>query len=377
MDTKLFNQDPDGLMSQVSLGGVPIFTEDLQMIQDNSTELYGMLSLLKGWACTLRGCLVDKVNINNNTIKVLPGIVILNDKLYEFPGYEGTYPFSIVPTGPTYIDTRIFKDGNAVDVATSYGVAIRTNFTPGSNDGTLNGTMPTDLSTNEIYFNPFTAQRSEYIIANASKMRQEIKQLWKGSSFSKTETGRDMDGGSLSFVVGDSCRWKYLGWTNFESSDQFVLRNKGNSQSERSSDGSNVIKLTKGNLPEHQHSEDNAAYGGTLTAIELSSDHSHFLAASDGTKASAAEFGSETVDSGGGAIVNGSEFKEINKTMNDGKHSHYIAGKTGRRDDTWGGTPDAFSTKSYSLYCLTIEFYGYGSIDFPAFFTGTLPYTNM
>ena len=373
MDTKLFNQASDGFMSEVSLGGLPIFTEDLQMMQDNSTELYGMLSLLKGWACIVRGCLVDEVNINSNTIKVLPGVVILNDKLYDFPGYEGAYPFSIVPVGPTDIDTRIFKDGNAVDVATSYGTGIRTNFTAGSNDGTLNGTMPTDLSTNEIYFNPYTAQKAEYIIANKAVMRQEMKQLWKGSTFTKTETGRDMVGGSLDFIVGNKCRWKYLGWSNFEAAGQFVLRNKGNSQGARSQDGSNSIRLTKDNLPEHQHSEE-TGYGGSLLATDLNSEHSHTVTWSNGqpTKAQSSERFKYGANDQAANITS-----STNAVVDGGSHSHFISGKTGKRDETWGGLADTFSTKSYSLYCITIEFLGYGSISFPKFFTGTLPYTNM
>ena len=375
MDTKLFNQASDGFMSEVSLGGLPIFTEDLQMMQDNSTELYGMLSLLKGWACIVRGCLVDEVNLNSKTIKVLPGVVILNDKLYNFPGYQGSYPFSIVPTGPTDIDTRIFKDGNAVDVATSYSTGIRTSFSLPTPNNTLTNTVPTDLSTNEIYFDPYTAQKAEYIFSNESTMRGEMKHLWTDSTFTKTETGKDMVGGSLDWIVGNACRWKYLGWVSYSDSGQFVLRNRQNEGPTEF--GSNSITLTKGNLPEHQHSEA-SGYGGTLSATEGGpATHQHFLADSNGNKASAAQYGSETVGGGGGAVVNGSEFKKIDRTLNDGDHSHWISGKTGKRDETWGGTADSFDVRGYSLYCLTLQFRGFASISFPRFFTGTFPYSNM
>jgi hypothetical protein len=369
MDTKLWNQASDGFTSEFSLGGLPIFTEDLQMMQDNSTELYGMLSLLKGWACIVRGCLVDEVNISSRTIKVLPGVVILNDKLYDFPGYEGTYPFSIVPSGPTNIDTRIFKDGNAVDVATTYATGIRTSFSPGNNDGTLRGTVPTDLTTTEIYFDPYTAQKAEYILANNALMRGEMKQLWKSSTFTRTETGRDMVGGSLDFFVGNYCRWKYLGWVSHSNSGQFVLRNRQNE--DPTGFGSNSIRLTKDNLPEHQHSEA-GGFDGSLQAT-LAGNHDHTIQ-TDAASAQAFDGGFDP----GQQMVNPSGSRNTaGATNTTGEHTHNISGKSGKSDETWGGTADSFDVRGYSLYCLTLEFRGLGSISFPSFFTGTRPYSNM
>lgn len=364
MNTKLFNTEADGFTSEFSLGGLPIFTEDLQMMQDNSTELFGMLSLLKGWSCVVRGCLVDEINTSANTVKVLPGTVLLNDKMYHFNGYEGTYPFSIVP-GSEVIDTRIFKDGDSVDVATTYTTGIRTNFSFGIASSTLESVMPTDLTDTEIYFDPFTAQKASTILKNLDISQNEIKPIARTSIISFSETGRGIVGPTLNWLVGGiEGRWLHLGWSSMVQSDDFTMRNAGfGGNTPGTTAGANDIRLIESNIPKHVHGK------GSLGTSGNDGAHEHRL--TGGASTQNGEGWATAGDNGTQSIGN----SRAQTTLSE--HGHTIEGSTGNGTNL-KNTADRINVRGHSLYCNMMSWKGYNTIEsFYKFNTGIIPYTNM
>ena len=361
MSTHLFNRDANGDTSQIPLGGLPIYHSEIINIQDN-IQNYGLTSILAGYTCILGGCYVDAVNTTAKTVKVTPGTVLIKDVVVEFPGYEGPYPFAIQLV-ETDIDSRAFKVGTTFDVGKEYSTSIRTNFNYGTPGSTLQSVMPTDLSGYEIFFDPFTAQRSDYIISNNARGYNDIIPKYRNSSVTRTETGRSIVGPALNFVVGNGeARWKYFGFSNYQSTTDFVMRNGGTEGGNPGTiGGSNNARLGTQHLPRHQHTEAEG-YNGSLVTYDgdnnsYNGSHSHKLVNDQGAIDTGAEFGSEKVRGGDGAIVNGSEFRKITGTDYSGKHKHGIAGKTGSHDETWGSN-ESFSVRSRSLYCQMLRWRG-------------------
>ncbi len=364
MLTKLWNRDlTNGFASDIPLGGLPVFTEDLQDAQNISTELYGSLALLKGWSCVLRGCYIDDLNISTQRCSITEGIILLNDICYYVPALTNvSYPFAFIK-GATTIDSRLFKDAGVKDVAISYDYGIQTSFTypTGLN---LNSTIPSNLSNEAIYFDPFTAQRFEYLIQNNSKGQGEIISINNNLNvISKSETGKAIIGGTLGALVNGSGRWKYLGYTNFVN-NEFCLRNSVTT-TVGTLNGVNDITLSKGNIPIHVHDK------GTL-ANSSNGSHVHGVTigksiGSDGTSGS---FQSSAIDGTFPANIS------IDAA---GNHTHTISGQVG--DATADGlkaSPDSFSVKSNSLYVNMLQWNGYQSIQsFYQFYKNVLPYSNM
>lgn len=386
MSTKLWNTGTDGFTSDFSLGGLPIFTEDLQMMQNNATEIYGMLSLLKGWSCVVRGCLVDEVNTSAKTIKVLPGVVLLNDRLYTFDGYEGVYPFAIRKSVQE-VDTRIFKDGSTKDVATSYNVGFRNAFTFGPVGSTLESLIPTDLSNEEIYFDPFTAQKASLILKNLSVSLKEMKSIYGNSEITKTETGKSIVGNSLNWLVnGREGRWSYLGWGSFVTSPDFTLRNAGiEGGVPGTGSGSNNVRLSLTNIPKHIHSSGNFKTGNvndTDDSIDdgtnhLSGEHTHNLNRREaGNYSPNVEF-QDTRFSTINFVNEPNRISVAGGVQTGGEHSHPVYGFTGEGEGLLG-TAEAIDIKGSSLYCRMLAWNGYNSVEsFYKFNAGIVPYSNM
>jgi hypothetical protein len=228
----------NGLPTDYSIGGLPLFSDDLVQMETNA-QLFGLYSMLRGWSCILSGCEISEIDTDTKTLTILPGLILLNDVVYETPLMEGqSYPFSF-RKGTQTLDTRIFKDGNAKDVAITYEHAVRTAFTysDGIKDG---GTVtsqpdsnisvniyPLDITDEEIFFDPFTCQKAEYILNNKSRVFGETKMINTNLSVdgilfkddvTKTETGNNVTGAIVlnkkSKTAGfpNIMRWKYYGY---------------------------------------------------------------------------------------------------------------------------------------------------------------------
>lgn len=388
METKLWNRDADGFASEIPVGGLPVFTDDLQSMQDVSTELFGTLGLLKGWSCVLRGCLVDELNTQAKTVTITEGIVLINDTIYYFPGVTNqTYPFSIVK-GTETVDSRIFKDAGVKDVAITFNTGIRTSFTFGSPGSTLESLMPTNLSEEEIYFDPFTAQKAEYILKSLSTDKDEVKSLASTSSVDQTETGKSVVGGSLNYLTGQGeGRWKHLGWRSYNfitQGRQFVLRNGGTTGT---IGGSNSVVLTRGNIPTHTHGSGNLATGSETDSDDIATRTATGAHGHDFTGQPPTQFGSTTFFTKiPGPTQPGLTGPSIPTFIDSqtGDHNHIIKGYTS--DGAVGqniatqlkANPDSIDVKGESLSVAMFRWESYTSVQgFYKFSTEVLPFANM
>lgn len=306
-ETLLFNRDPLNslLASDWSLGGLPLYGEDFLSIQNNSTEFYGILSLLKGTACILRGCLIDDLNIAAGTCSITEGIVLLKDTVYFIEAQTLNYPFAITKGAET-VDTRVFKDSSTKDVAISYTYNIQTIFTFPGGEG-INSEFPDNIDYSEaIYFNPFTHQKSEYILRNRSNGLQEVRMLANNiTNITKTETGKSIVGGALSAIYPlaieelssgglryiSKLRWKYLGYYNLNKAGFKAIEYNSLFISEPVTIGSNEITLNSNQIPSHTHP---VQLGVSLTVSKAV-----------GPNGSSAGFQSSSVDGTAAASISG------------------------------------------------------------------------
>jgi hypothetical protein len=267
MGFKKFIVGGNGFPTDFSIGGLPIFSDDLKQLETNS-QIFGLYGMLKGWSCILSGCLIDELNTTTKTLTMTAGLVLLNDVVYEVPELVNqTYPFSITK-GSSVVDTRLFKDGNAKDVAIDYNHNIRTNFTYNDGNGGTQTTpnealgliYPTDISLEEVYFDPFTAQKAEYIIKAKNSFERDVHILSQNTlgQVYQTETLKNIVGNVLSVKFngqfGEAYRWKYYGFIPHSTNGRNLRMNTiGRSQG---GDSDNEIMLTNTQVPLHRHSID-------------------------------------------------------------------------------------------------------------------------
>lgn len=333
---KLFNFDPvNGLPEPISIGGLPYFAEDIEALQANSTT-FNLNAMLAGWSVIISGCEVDEVNVGTKQIKVLPGIVQLatdqGDIKYYFEGYEGTYPFSIIP-GTIEPDDRRFFDNVMRNVGEDYNYATRTSFNVLNAEG-----YPTDLSYNEIYFDPFTDQRAEYVIQNMGKGKGEMIQSWitdNDLTTEYTETHRSIVGGSISSLTTSGNFYKgnyfsFLDWGRFNTIER-VLVNGRAGELDRLTGGNEEVILQNRQIPRHDHELGDD--GGTSTALGTAGIHAH----SSGTYQTDTHDGhTHSIPAGGGSSGPRAEISVdtsgggYNKTSGlGGAHSHDVQGSSG------------------------------------------------
>lgn len=378
MDTVLFNQDPaSGFASTIPLGGLPVFTNDLEVIQNNII-LFGVGSLLSGYDCILDGCEVDKLNTTTKKFTVLPGRVLIQGIVFAFDGIvDGTYPMQLV-VGTLTPKTRAFKDGTNPDVTIHYALGILTSFA-GVNEGgdTLKERMP-DALARGVYFDPFCGAKSEFILRNrASGLKEQIP-IWNSSEILITETGRGYTGPKLNWILpSNEGRWKWLAWQSHSSKGDFVLRNAGNGGNPgagtQNSSTKNFVQIQKENLPRHQHSEADG-FDGSLKATSPISGHKHTWTAGEPAKRQAESF----KEGGGNTIIVEGDENNTTDIATSGEHEHNIGGSTGTHDQTWGNSIFAIDVTTHSYYVNFMSFEGYQSIkDFYNFREGDLPTSNM
>jgi len=329
MSQRLYNFNASsGLMSQISIGGMPIFGKDLQTLNDNARVL-SMNSMLKGWSVVLQGCQVDEINTSTKTVKVLPGIIQLattiGDIQVSFDGYEGAYPFAI-RIGSVTADDRVFKDGQLKNVGELYTYTTRDSF------GTLNSAgYPTDLEAGEIYFDPFTDQRAEYVLSNLATGYRTLKQRYVTDSYlsiATTETGKPVVGSSISQLNDSgSYKYKHFGWSDIGQDADFKNRFAFNAEKgtlDLSTIGEESVKLSVNNLPQHQH--ETTTNGGNITT-EVAGDHTHNFNWDPEPPVATTGLGNTQSAVSGPPSVDAIAELEIE---NAGSHTHTINGNTGK-----------------------------------------------
>jgi hypothetical protein len=348
---KLYNRDSNGFADDTSmLGGLPLYVDDIFLLENNSM-LFGLYSMLKGWSCVLSGCLVDNLNTSTKTLSMTEGLILINDLIYYVPAITNqSYPFSFIK-GTETIDSRGFQDGNVKDVATSYDYAIKTSFTyiAGNN-------YPTNIISEEIYFDPFTTQRAEYILSNSNKASKEL--LITESNFfniTKTETGKNIVGGSLSAFTNNQFRWKYYGYSMID--EHRVLRSSG--LTTLVNGGADTLTLKKGNVPAHKQGL------GSLVTDSQGISFRIPLYVNDS-------------DRGGGSSL----FSLDDQVPKDTTHSHAILGDTG--DGTADGlkiSPDPITILPAYRSSYFFHWIGYtdtlNSMNGYQFWNRPIKYNNM
>lgn len=244
---KKYNRDSRGYTLDFENGGLPVFNDDLKQLEINTTisSVYG---LLKGFSCILSGCLITNVNTTTKTCNLSEGLVLIGDIVYQVSALTNqTYPFSIIQ-GDETDDVRGFADNNYYTVATTYNYSIRTNFIF---DDVLD-LYPSNINSEgkEIYFDPFSAQRAEYIIENINKGKGEM--LLKNistTSITKDERGGNIVGSTSWLSSGVYTKYKYYGYSVLSNSAGKLSLNS----SAGSSTGSNSLTLVSNNIPAHNH----------------------------------------------------------------------------------------------------------------------------
>lgn len=262
--SKLFFQDTNGWNNVFPNGGVPLYNSDIRALE-NTSKMYGAWTFLKDYDCIVSGCLVDEVNTDIKTVKITEGYFVISGIMYHTDGFTTTYPFSLIPGSQTS-DDRIFKNGDTFAVATTYNYSIKTiGFSvydvPGSNQPTL--PIKPDNLVNEIFFDPFTNQRLEFI--QTYTLRSGGECIWNNNLAAQTarltltQTGNPIIGlevllefqtGGGSIFLPSNGRWKYYGW---RKSIYQGLIPRINNASTTTQTGNDTVVLTKSNLPRHKH----------------------------------------------------------------------------------------------------------------------------
>lgn len=367
-NTTLFNQDQiNGLTLGIPLGGMPLFTDDLQLLQD-ATQIYGLTGLLKGWSCVLRGCYVDSVNVSSKTVTITDGIVLINDIVYVFQGVvDMPYPFSIIK-GAEVVSSRVFEDSAVRDITVTHSTGIRNSFTFGVASTSLESIMPVDLTEEEIYFDPFTAQRAESVLANLANPRGFVRPLAVNSVVTKSETNKTFIGGTLNYLTGDGeGRWKHFGWKSFNGEEDFILRNSGSgAPAPGIKGGSDTSTLTVLNMAEHTHGS------GDIKTLD-DGEHGHTWLDGAPSRIKGAREGDPQAGSGIDVV----NHTGTDVDSNSGSHIHETEGET---DNGTGlnATGAPFSVKNFSLHVNYMNWLGYSEHQsFYKFNTGVLPISNM
>lgn len=358
--SKLFFENTNGWNNVFPNGGVPLYNSDIRALE-NTSKMYGAWTCLKDYDCIISGCLVDEVNTTTKQVKITEGYFIIGGIVYHTEGFTTTYPFSLIPGSETS-DDRIFKNGDTFSVATTFNYSIKTTgFSDYDVPGSNQPTKPIKpVLSNEIFFDPFTNQRLEYIQSNSTKSVGEIVLNWSVQSrvgrIFTTQTGKSIVGSEILYefkedgVLVSAGRWKYYGWTKYVGSEVIKLNNSlagslvGNLN--------DVITIQKKNIPAHKHN------GGTLIA-NTAGAHKHNITYS----------GDNSLDNPG-QFPNSRNNPDIFMPWADmgmqaaGDHTHTISGNTG--DGTADGlkvNPDPINILPASINMTAYIYGGYNTYD--------------
>lgn len=248
----------NGLPTDFSIGGLPLFSDDIKQLETNA-QIFGLYSMLRGWAVILSGCHVSNVDTDSSTCDISEGLVLLDDVVYQFNGLIGqTYPFSI-KKGAEIIDTRVFRDGNSKDVGIEYEYTIRTSFLYPNGSPNSDQPYPNDIiGGEEIFFDPFTAQRSEYVLKNLGHVIGEFKMgNWTTNNVLKTtdDFGNNIIGSQelRNFTLSGLGRWSNLGWVQNNTTSQNIRLSSLSQGAQIGGKANNEVTLGRNNLPPHKH----------------------------------------------------------------------------------------------------------------------------
>lgn len=360
---KLFNRDPStNLPNNISIGGLPLFNDDIIQLETNAIQ-FGIPSMFKGYSLILSGCLIDDLNITTKKCSITEGIILIDDVIYNIPRLENqTYPFSII-AGAQTIDTRTFQNGEPKDVSIEYFYAIKTSFV-----FDVNANYPNNLTTKEIYFDPFSLQRKEYLLSNQSKGIGELI-FTKNSIFNitKTQTGKNIVGGAISCLnaFGNTLKWKYAGYTIFNNGTSQYLKNTLLGQTPVNTGGRTTMMLMIANLPAHSFS-----FSATTST---DGEHSHYNT----------YVGDSSLDSGGQFPLarQNADIYQGWSTLGlrpAGNHSHTITGNTNTLGSSSPINLDPLYTSAYFISYQGLNYLSANSTNGYKFWnTIYTPFENM
>jgi len=243
---KKYNKDNKNITVGFSDGGMPLLLNDLLQLETN-TYLSGITSVLRGFSCVLQGCIISNVNTTTKKLDISEGLVMIDDIIYNTTAITNqTYPFSFVH-GNVIPDTRGFKVGGYKDVGNTYEYSVKTSFTWSD----IVDIYPI-LTTSEIYFDPFTAQKASYILNNLGKQKGEciIKNI-STTTILKDETNQNLVG-TVNWLPDTLVpKYAYYGYHILTETGKLTMNNSIGSLS-----GSDNISLTEGQIPQHYHTSD-------------------------------------------------------------------------------------------------------------------------
>jgi hypothetical protein len=326
---KKFNKDISGFTISFDTGGVPVFNDDLKNMELNTT-LSGVYSTYKGYNVVLSGCLITNVNTTLKTCNMSSGLVLIDDIIYKVEALTNqAYPFSII-NGTMEDDNRGFKNGVYHTVATTYNYSIRNNFVFAD----AADYYPNNISTSEIYFDPFCAQRKEYVDTMLSTKLGDISLTSSNTTVvTKDEYGENISG-TLNFKISnDYLKWKYLCYK------PITIKGKLGLGYTAGISGSDLIMLNSNNLPSHTHDLNPA---NATTNVGDSSHRHEFENAffseltvllTDTYKAktySTSQFGTSLINNLGSMStdINNTPAAFRDMTYNGGTHTHGVLGRT-------------------------------------------------
>lgn len=326
---KKYNRDFNKKTLDFPDGGLPVYSDDLQQIETNS-NLSNVYSILKGYSVVLSGCLITNVNTNTKKCDMTKGLVLIDDIVYVIDALVNqTYPFSI-QNGDTVDDVRGFENNVFYTVATTYNYSIRTNFVF---DDILD-VYPSNLTNKEVYFDPFTCQRSEYVLNNLSKRKGEcfVKNNAIGL-IDRDEAGNYIVGSTLWNLGNNVLKYAYYGYR--------IIENNGGSLNLSSTigslTGSNSKLLTESNLPKHEHF---LKYGTATEAGSHYHDFENNIGVTDVFHANLGDYSHKNIYNkknqpqvnlyGADSIItNGKTVVAItDQTIGEPSHTHDVVGKT-------------------------------------------------
>jgi hypothetical protein len=209
---------------------------------------------------------------------------------------------------------------------------------------------PDNLGRKEIYFDPFTPQRAEYVINNLSKGYKEMRHISANNlTVSKTESGQNIIGGSITVISGNQfLKWKYFGYLRPMIGFNRYLRNTLIPQQAGQTGGSSSLTLGKNNIPAHVHNQ------GSLVTNEALSNYNN---------RPIPQRVNDSDRGGGGSLFSLDSFDVYHLG-----HTHTLTGFTGSgTEDALKTIPDPISIEPSYYNTNFYEWQGYTENDYDSF----------
>jgi hypothetical protein len=304
-------------------GGYPVFHRDIYNLS-NLSLLQGTFAQWKEWNTVLSGCYVDEIDIDAQSVKVTSGYMMINEKVYFFEGYNGSYPFEVIPSGSTD-DEREFKDAGIHTVGVNYDITVNEVFTFQPNEKYPDKVLNQGLY-NGIYFDPFTCQRTEFITRRQGMVLGETRMFNKnGLQVLTTETGKNIVGSNTlrldKYRGGTILPQFQWAWAGFDKATDYGNKFLRGSDTAYNMDegGTNEHTLGTNNLPTHSHAAGELKTEPITPATKINVDETFATTPTDGAISVAGSGDTGTT------IIEGDGTKPVLPLTT---HNHIITGTT-------------------------------------------------